>query len=142
MKHMRRLLSDESGSPTMEFAAVAMLVALSLPAIIDTMTLLTANSKLSAATRAGTQYALKYPTDTVGIQTTVRTASGVQDMVVTSREFCECGTVETACGTACASGTKRERYSEITTTYDIADKYNYDLLYPTSLSSTITMRVQ
>ncbi len=142
MKNLQRLLRDENGGPTIEFAVVALFASLSVPAVIDVMTLLNSKTELSSATRAGMQYALKYPTDAVGIETTVRDAAGANEISVNSRQFCECNHSVNSCSAACATGVTMMKYSEIVATHNISQRFNYENVYPHSLTTTITVRTQ
>ena len=142
MKTLFRLWRDENGGPAIEFAMVAMFVAISIPAVLDVTTLVQGSTKLSSGTRAGTHYALRYPTDEAGIEETIRQASGLETVAVTSRQFCECNGAESSCTSSCGSNITRKKYSEVVATYDISDQYNFENLYPANLSETITVRIQ
>lgn len=146
MKYMfRRFIEDENGGPAIEFAMVASLIAICLPAMIDMATLINEKMKISGGMRAGEQYALKYPTDSTGIAQAIASASNLSSssITVTTSEFCECSGVSNICSSSCSYGVQLAKYLTITVNYDISSLYNYSVpFYPQSISKTMMVRTQ
>jgi hypothetical protein len=96
-----------AGSVAAEFALVAPMLVLIAAGIADFGMLATRSATLAATTRIGAEYARKYPLDTSGIQSSMRSAMGFTPALSFPPSFpqsCECndGTA-ISCTESCAA---------------------------------------
>jgi Flp pilus assembly protein TadG len=139
----KRFGDDQKGSTVVEFALVGTFVAVCLVSLIDLATAINSFTKLSSGMRAGSQYALSYPSDDTGIRQAIASASSLpaSDMTVTTSQFCEVNNVGSSCTPGGGSGFAK--YISITATYSMDGRYIYNLAgYPQSLSKNIAVRIQ
>jgi len=102
---IRALGADERGVFMIEHALIMPFLLLLLSGAIDLGYALNQSSSLNNAARAGAQYAMRYPTDTTGIQDVVTKAVSYDptSLTISSSLSCECsdGTV-VSCTSTCS----------------------------------------
>jgi hypothetical protein len=102
---------ESAGSAATEFALVAPMLVLIAAGIADFGMLATRSAALAGTTRIGAEYARKYPLDTSGIQSSMRSAMGFTPALSFPPSFlqsCECddGTA-ISCAESCAAVGRR-----------------------------------
>lgn len=142
----RRWWKDESGGPAIEFAVVATFVAIALPALFDVASIIDTRMKLAAGMRAGTQFAVKYPSDEAGIAQAIASASGLPSdgVQVDVTQFCECSGLANSCDTTCSQNQSPAHYATIDATYALETNYTYYGFYdnPAPINKSLTVRTQ
>src|SRR5689334_20913021 len=101
---LARLVRCRAGTATIETAAMLPLFAVLLAGLFDFGTGVMNAMALSAAARAGAQYALTQPTDTAGIAAVVAAATRLDpaSLTITATSTCECpGGGSVGCGGSC-----------------------------------------
>ncbi len=105
---MRRLipvLGRRDGNIAVEIALGAPIVLALLAGMIDYGRAVIDDTRLTAAVRAGLEYAQAQSGDTDGIVATVRNAAGDPGLSVTTASVCECVSGSgAACGSTCDDG--------------------------------------
>lgn len=139
-----KFLMDEGGGPAIEFALVAAFMAVVLPTMFDIATLTDNHMKLSSGLRAGTQFAIKYPSDAAGIKQSIVTASGLPEarIAVNMSQICECAGISTVCTSSCSYGVQLAKFNSINVVYTIGNELNLQNFYPSTISKTLTVRTQ
>lgn len=143
LTRLEALRIAESGTFAIEHALVMPFLLLLLSGAIDLGYALNQSSSLSGAARAGAQFAMRFPSDTVGIKDVVTKAVSYdpESLTVTSQLTCECsGGVVVACTDTC-SGSAPFAY----VTVSVSKTYSSPLptammLGITTLSSSASMR--
>lgn len=143
---LKLLLRDNSGIAAVEMALILTGVFATVPLIYDLSSIVSASMTLNGSLRAGVQLAISQPSNTSGITTTIRTASGFAENSVTvaTSEFCECYSVSSTCGIACYGGANPYKYIKITASYSVPVILPYSGLADSAyaLSKSVTVRTQ
>jgi Flp pilus assembly protein TadG len=109
-----RFGSDERGAIQVEFALITPIILLLLSGVIDLGLALQQTSTLKTAARMGAQYAMRFPSDDVGIAEVVKKAVAYDAALLTisNSTTCECpdGTA-IVCSDKCAGSTPRKYVS-------------------------------
>ena len=130
---------NQCGSLSVEMALFGGMLSLFIIPVVDLGMVLSRSLKLDGALRAGVQYALKYPTDTAGIQGAVTGASGLSNVSASVSTFCECNGAALSCNGTCA-GTLAT-YRTITASHSSALLLTYPgLANPFVINRSISVR--
>ncbi len=114
---LRRILADRSGVSVVEFAIGAPLLIFALLMMVDVAGGITMRMDMDRSVRAGAQAAMSLINDTAIIRDLVLESAGDSDgLAVDVALNCRCGSVATACTTACASGDEASVFIEIAAT--------------------------
>ncbi len=143
LARLRALGPDERGVFMIEHALIMPFLLLLLSGAIDLGYALNQSSSLNNAARAGAQYAMRFPTDTSGIQDVVTKAVSYNptSLTITSSLSCECSNGTVVACTANCSGTAPYSY----VTVSVSKTYSSPLptammLGISTLSATAIMR--
>ena len=145
-KYTRDFSDDRKGMVTAEMAIITTAVFATVPLIYDLASVINSSMALGGGLRAGVQLAIAQPSNTSGITSTIRTASGFpsDSVTVTTTEFCECSNVSATCGIACYGGANPYKYVRVTANYSVPTLLRYpgfdSASYP--LTRSITVRTQ
>jgi Flp pilus assembly protein TadG len=146
----RRVAADRAGSVMIEFAIGLPVLLLLVVGMLDLGRFGLQKSAMLQGARAGAQYGLVAPNDSVNINSTAQSATGLTGVTATSTKFCECvsGTA-VGCGTTCTGGGSPKTYITVNTTKTFASVLSVATLNfgavswtpPTSVSASVTMIV-
>jgi hypothetical protein len=140
-----RLARCRAGTATIETAAMLPLFAVLLAGLFDFGTGVMNAMALSAAARAGAQYALSQPTDTAGIAAVVAAATRLDpaSLTITATSTCECpGGGSVGCGGSCGPRTLVHRFVSVRVTQPFTSILPYPgFMRPAHLSGTAVLRV-
>ena len=102
---MRNAIRDCQGSTAVEFALITPILLLFLGGIVDFGRAFYYRTELDQALRSGMQYALKAPTDGVGIASVIGQSTSVPISVAAPVTFCQClNGANVACTDTCPVG--------------------------------------
>jgi Flp pilus assembly protein TadG len=142
----RSLLRDRRGMSALEFTIIGGLLMVALIAVVDLGNAAQQQILLQQALRAGGQYAMSFPTDTNGIQSTVTAALPTNwgnITIGTPSASCQCwqsGSTPSTCatsGAACAASKTVERFMTLTA----SSVYTGTFIH-TTISSSYVARYQ
>jgi Flp pilus assembly protein TadG len=136
----RRLRRDSRGNALAEMALVAPALILLMTAVVEVGGAIEQTVRLENAARAGAVHAAALPSDTAGIESTVRAAlEGWSDVTVSGGAMtCECpGSGPVSCGGTCA--TAMQRFVNVTVTRPFSGVI---LSGRTTLTGHVVQRVQ
>jgi len=146
LRPVKQFTRNCDGAVTLEFALVSITIIILAPFLYDLSSVASSFMSLSGSTRAGLQYALKNPSDSVGIASVIQNASGfpANSVVVTNTQSCECSGLIAVCGSSCAGGGNPAYYQTIKASYNVPTMLPYSN-YPNNsftISNAVTVRVQ
>lgn len=137
---LKRLRRNSRGSALTEMAVVVPSLAVLMTVVVEVGGAIEQTVRLENAARAGAVHAAALPSDTAGIQSTVRAAlEGWNDVTVSGAAMtCECpGTGAIACTAPCA--TTVQRFVTVTVTRPFSGVILTDR---TTLTGQVVQRVQ
>jgi len=148
---IRGFLRSTAGNAAVEFGVAAPLLAMIVLGVADLGMMANKTAVLDAAVRAGTAYARSSPSDTSTTRTIVQNFKSFSPAVTaTATSFWECddpnstsiGTQSTSEPT-CGSGLVAAHYVQVAATQNFSPILPFSsFVFPGSLSSTVTTRVQ
>jgi Flp pilus assembly protein TadG len=133
---IRRFGASEDGIVGVELALIAALLSVVMLGMIEVTSALHQNVQLQQAARAGAEFAIKYPSDTAGIEQAVLGATGDSSagLSVTVTQFCECPDGTSVSCTDTCSGSTPDTFMRV----DLSQPAS-QMLSPTGLMPGVTL---
>jgi Flp pilus assembly protein TadG len=145
LSRLARVARCRAGAATIETAAMLPLFAVLLAGLFDFGSGVMNAMALSAAARAGAQYALTQPTDQAGIAAVVAAATRLDptSLTITTSSTCECpGGSSVGCGGTCGPQVLVRRFVSVKVTQPFTTILPYPaFLRPSTLSGSAILRV-
>jgi Flp pilus assembly protein TadG len=142
-RRLAPLVFDRSGNVTLEFALIAGFLATLMLGAIDFGRFGIELSRITNASRAGTQFGMQDMSAASDVTRMVQAAlsdAGIagESLTVGARQFCQCaGTAEVACSSTCVDGAAAPWYVEVT----VQEEFPFLFDYP-GLPSTLTLNAR
>lgn len=140
-----RFVRSEEGIVGVELAAVAAALSIVLLGMIEVTSALHQNVQLQQAARAGAEFAIKYPSDTAGIEQAVVGATGNSSagLTVTVTQFCECPDGTSVSCTDTCSGVSPDTFMRVDLAQPASQMLSATgLMSGTTLHASATMRAK
>ncbi|MFQ5970763.1 MAG: TadE/TadG family type IV pilus assembly protein [Alphaproteobacteria bacterium] len=148
-RRLAPLVFDRAGNVTLEFAFIAVFLATLMLGAIDFGRFGIELSRVTSASRAGTQFGMQdmsAASDVTRMVQAALTDAGVtgESLTVGARQYCQCaGSAEVACSSTCVDGAAAPWYVEVTVQEEFPLLFDYPGLPPTlTLNSTNAIRVR
>ncbi|MBF0356877.1 MAG: pilus assembly protein [Alphaproteobacteria bacterium] len=142
-----RLSNCTKGVATVEFALIIPLFLLMLMGLFDFGNFLYQRMELENAVNAGSKYAIRYTTDTVGIESVITSSTELTDFSsIASTKLCECSTnlgVSVSCSSTCVGGFLNE-FMTVTAVHNFTPLFNTfpSTILPATMTASRTVRTK